>query len=145
MLGAMILSEKANQSLAKRSLAGVKSAARRSVCPLACSLDLVGDKWTLLVVRDLFLGKTTYGDFQSGPERIPTNLLAERLKRLQAAGLVEKAQYQARPVRYAYALTQKGRDLGPVLAALLRWGNKHLPDTEVPADVAAYLQAQEQG
>lgn len=117
--------------------------ASRSPCPLACSLDLLGDKWTLLVVRDLFLGKTTYGDFQKGPEGIPTNLLAERLKRLQAAGLVDKKQYQSRPVRYAYSLTDKGRDLGPVLTALLQWGYKHLPDTQVSADVATYLKSLE--
>ena len=101
----------------------------RSPCPVACSLDLLGDKWTLLVVRDLLLGKTTYTEFQNSPEGIPTNILAERLKRLQAAGIIEKARYQERPVRYAYHLTAKGRDLRPVLAAMIDWGNKHIPGT----------------
>jgi len=96
---------------------------------VACSLDLLGDKWTLLVVRDLLLGKTTYTEFQQSPEGIPTNILAERLKRLLAAGIVEKSRYQERPVRYAYHLTEKGRDLGPVLSALVDWGNRHIPGT----------------
>jgi DNA-binding HxlR family transcriptional regulator len=109
---------------------GKKGAADgRSPCPVACSLDLLGDKWTLLVVRDLLLGKTTYTEFQKSPEGIPTNILAERLKRLQAAGILEKSQYQERPVRYAYNLTTKGRDLQPVLLAMIDWGNKHIPGT----------------
>jgi len=106
--------------------AGVDS---RSPCPVACSLDLLGDKWTLLVVRDLLLGKTTYTEFQKSPEGIPTNILAERLKRLQAAGIIEKSRYQERPVRYGYHLTGKGRDLQPVLLAMIDWGNKHIPGT----------------
>jgi len=101
----------------------------RSSCPVACSLDLLGDKWTLLVVRDLLLGKTTYTQFQKSPEGIPTNILAERLKRLQTAGIIEKSRYQERPVRYAYHLTEKGRDLRPVLSAMIDWGNKYISGT----------------
>ena len=101
----------------------------RSFCPVACSLDLLGDKWTLLVVRDLLLGKTTYTQFQKSPEGIPTNILAERLKRLQTAGIIEKSRYQERPVRYAYHLTEKGRDLRPVLSAMIDWGNKYISGT----------------
>jgi DNA-binding HxlR family transcriptional regulator len=112
----------------------------RSPCPVACSLDLLGDKWTLLVVRDLLLGKTTYTGFQRSPEGIPTNILAERLKRLQAAGIIEKSQYQERPVRYAYRLTEKGRDLQPVLLAMIDWGNKHIPGTVPRAEIEAMAQ-----
>lgn len=101
----------------------------RSACPVACSLDLLGDKWTLLVVRDLLLGKTTYSEFQNAPEGIPTNILAERLKRLLTAGIIEKSRYQERPVRYAYHLTKKGRDLRSVLLAMIDWGNKYIPGT----------------
>ena len=101
----------------------------RSSCPVSCSLDLLGDKWTLLVVRDLLLGKTTYTQFQKSLEGIPTNILAERLKRLQTAGIIEKSRYQERPVRYAYHLTEKGRDLRPVLSAMIDWGNKYIPGT----------------
>lgn len=109
----------------------------RSSCPVSCSLDLLGDKWTLLVVRDLLLGKTTYTEFQKSPEGIPTNILAERLRRLQAAGIVEKSRYQERPVRHAYHLTAKGRDLQPVLLAMIDWGNKHIPGTITRAQIAA--------
>ena len=117
----------------------VKEAGARSDCPVACSLDLLGDKWTLLVVRDLLLGKTTYSEFQKSPEGVPTNILAERLKRLQAAGIVEKSQYQTRPVRYAYHLTEKGRDLQPVLLAMIDWGNKHVPGTITRAEIEAMV------
>jgi len=102
---------------------------KRSPCPVASTLDILGDKWTLLVVRDLLMGKTTYGDFQKSPERIPTNILAERLKRLELAGIIGKSRYQDRPVRYAYALTPMGRDLQPVLLAMVDWGNRYLPGT----------------
>ena len=112
-----------------KNIGNTTTGAGRSSCPVACSLDLLGDKWTLLVVRDLLLGKTTYTEFQKSPEGIPTNILAERLKRLLAAGIVEKSRYQERPVRYAYHLTEKGRDLGPVLSALVDWGNRHIPGT----------------
>ena len=111
----------------------------RSFCPVACSLDLLGDKWTLLVVRDLLLGKTTYTEFQKSPEGIPTNILAERLKRLQAAGIIEKSRYQERPVRYAYHLTAKGRDLRPVLSAMIDWGNKYIPGTLPREQIEAML------
>ena len=111
----------------------------RSSCPVACSLDLLGDKWTLLVVRDLLLGKTTYTEFQKSPEGIPTNILAERLKRLQAAGIIEKSRYQERPVRYAYHLTAKGRDLRPVLSAMIDWGNKYIPGTLTREQIEAMV------
>lgn len=103
---------------------------QRSDCPIASSLDIVGDKWTLLVVRDLmFRGKRLYGELAESPEGIPSNILAERLKRLEAAGLIEKSPYQQNPVRYEYTLTAKGADLLPVLVELMRWGNRHIPGT----------------
>ena len=101
----------------------------RSPCPVACTLDLIGDKWSLLVVRDLLRGNATYGDLQNSPEGIPTNILADRLKRLEEAGLIAKSAYQERPVRYAYRLTEKGLALGDVLLAFVRWGKKHIPGT----------------
>ena len=104
---------------------------RRSSCPAAGALDLAGDRWTLLVVRDLLRGRHTYGELAASDEGIPTNILADRLRRMEAAGLVEATPYQARPVRYAYELTEKGRGLGDVLAALARWGKRHLPGTRV--------------
>ena len=101
----------------------------RSACAVANSLDVVGDKWSLLVVRDLLHGKSTYGELANSPERIPTNILAERLKRLEAAGIIVGTPYQERPVRYAYALTPKGKALGDVLLAFVRWGKQHIPGT----------------
>ncbi|HZP61469.1 MAG TPA: helix-turn-helix domain-containing protein [Opitutaceae bacterium] len=113
------------------------ASAPRSPCPVAGSLDLIGDRWTLLVIRDLFWGKTRYGEFLASPEGIPTNILAERLTRLEMAGLVRSAPYQRRPPRHAYELTPKGRDLQPVLAALAKWGRRHVPGTKTRDELAA--------
>ena len=115
----------ATDTLAHEDMSG----ALRSRCPVACSLDLVGDRWTLLVIRDLFAGKARFGEFLDAPEHIPTNILAERLKRLQAAGLVAAVPYSDRPPRHAYALTARGRALGPVLDALADWGLAQFPGT----------------
>ena len=104
---------------------------KRSACPAACTLDLAGDKWTLLVVRDLLRGRTTYGELAASDEGIPTNILADRLRRMEQAGLIEAKPYQVRPVRYAYSLTDKGRGLDDVLAALARWGKRHIPGTRI--------------
>ena len=101
----------------------------RSACAVANSLDIVGDKWSLLVVRDLLHGKRTYGELALSPERIPTNILADRLKRLENAGILTSTPYQQRPVRYSYALTSKGSALGEVLLAFVRWGKQHIPGT----------------
>jgi DNA-binding HxlR family transcriptional regulator len=103
------------------------SPAPRSPCPIAGSLDLVGDRWTLLVVRDLLWGKQRFQEFLRSPEKIPTNILAERLVRLEAAALVTRSPYQDNPPRFRYALTRKGRDLGPVLSAFVDWGERHIP------------------
>ena len=101
----------------------------RSTCAVANSLDILGDKWSLLVVRDLLHGKRTYGDLSRSPEHIPTNILADRLKRLENAGIVTSTPYQQRPVRYDYTLTPKGRALGDVLLAFVRWGKRYIPGT----------------
>jgi DNA-binding HxlR family transcriptional regulator len=101
----------------------------RSVCPIANTLDLIGDKWSLLVVRDMLHGKSTYGELLDSPERIPTNILADRLRRLEEAGVIASSAYQERPVRYAYSLTKKGAELGEILLALVHWGKKHIPGT----------------
>jgi len=105
----------------------------RSKCPVANALDLLGDRWTLLVVRDLlFFRKVRYKDFAASAEGIPTNLLADRLRRLEAAGIVEKSAYQQRPVRHEYRLTPRGRDLLPVLRELIAWANLHIAGTARP-------------
>ena len=105
----------------------------RSHCPIASSLDLLGDRWTLVVIRDaLLFGKTRFADFLASPEGISTNLLTDRLKRLEREGLLERRPYQQRPPRYEYVVAQKGRDLLPVLIELVRWANRHIPDTKKP-------------
>src|SRR5574337_292464 len=109
----------------------------RSPCAVANSLDVVGDKWSLLVVRDLLFGKRTYGELADSPERIPTNILADRLRRLEDAGIITSKPYQDRPVRYAYTLTPKGKDLGEVLLAFVRWGKRHIPGTVVLGEAKA--------
>jgi DNA-binding HxlR family transcriptional regulator len=98
----------------------------RSPCPVANLLDLAGDKWSLLVVRDLLRGHTTFSELVDSPEKIPTNILADRLKRLEKARVLLRVPYQKRPVRYSYRLTEKGRDLRDVLDALVRWSKKHV-------------------
>jgi DNA-binding HxlR family transcriptional regulator len=107
----------------------------RSPCPVANLLDLAGDKWSLLVVRDLLRGHTTFSELVDSPEKIPTNILADRLKRLEKAGVLLRAPYQKRPVRYSYKLTEKGRDLRNVLGALVRWSKKHVPGVRTFADL----------
>lgn len=83
----------------------------------------------MVVLRDLFTGKSRYADFLTSPEGISTNILADRLAAMEAAGLVSRHAYQDRPRRFAYALTPKGDALLPVLQALCVWGNAHIPGT----------------
>ena len=104
----------------------------RSDCPISCVLDILGDKWTLVVVRDLFMGKHRYNEFMESPEGIPSNILADRLKRLEAAGIVKRDQYQERPPRAEYFLTSKGADLQPVLYAMVEWGKRYIPCGSYP-------------
>src|SRR5689334_11160680 len=104
--------------------------ARRSPCPVACTLDLLGDKWTLLVVRDLFAGKSRFNDFAQSPERIATNILTERLKRLEENGIVSRTTTDAHAGRADYSLTPKGRSLGSVLKAVADWGLVNIHGTK---------------
>jgi DNA-binding HxlR family transcriptional regulator len=106
----------------------------RSDCPVASALDLVGDRWTLVIVRDMIFGAATFGDFAKGAEHIPRNILADRLKRMTAAGLVRQEKYQARPDRFRYLLTAKGADLLPVVQALSLWSAAHLAHVYAPPE-----------
>lgn len=110
------------------------AAARRSACPVACTLDIAGDRWTLLIVRDLLRGRATYGALAGSDERIPTNILADRLRRMEDEGLIVAIPYRERPLRYAYTLTEKGRGLGEVLEALARWGRRYVAGTRMPPE-----------
>lgn len=94
-----------------------------NACSIAATLDVIGDRWTLLVLRDLFRGVRRFSDLVDDLG-IAKNLLSDRLKRLVEDGIVEKILYQERPARYEYRLTAKGADLSPALIALMRWGDE---------------------
>jgi len=95
----------------------------RSNCPIAKTLDFLGDKWSLLILRDIiFFGAKTYSDFAKSPERIPTNLLSQRLKKLVEGGLLEKKAYQNNPTRYEYLATDKCKTVKPVLLSMKKLG-----------------------
>ena len=123
-------SRQENESLADNCV----SAFARSTCPLAVMLDLLGDKWTLIVIRDLYRGRRRFSDFLASPEGIKRNILTDRLKRLETHGMVVKEPYQERPVRYDYVITKKGCELLPVLQAMAKWtisyyqGVRQLPE-----------------
>lgn len=102
----------------------------RSPCPVACALDIVGDRWTLLVIRDMLFGRSRFKDFSASPEGIPTNILADRLQRLLRQGLAEQVPVEDGSLRFGYALTEKGRSLGPLLEAMRDWGLKWEPATK---------------
>lgn len=106
----------------------------RSGCPIAATLDLVGDRWTLVIIRDMLTGKARFGEFLDSPEAIPTNILTNRLKKMEEFGLVEKRRYQDRPPRHDYLLTPLGRSLRPVAQSMCRWANAQVPDTWVPPE-----------
>jgi DNA-binding HxlR family transcriptional regulator len=111
---------------------------RRSHCPVSCTLDVLGDRWSLLIVRDLVRGKRRYAEFLEAKEGIPTNILADRLKRLVASGIAAASRYSTHPPRVEYTLTPKGEELRPIIRALAIWGMKHAGG-RLPADVAARL------
>jgi DNA-binding HxlR family transcriptional regulator len=106
---------------------------RQSGCPIAFSLDIFGDKWTLLVIRDLALqGKHHYGEFLESAEGIATNILADRLSRLEQEDIIIKTTDPAKQTKYIYTLTDKGLALLPVLLEMAIWGAEHDPNTAAP-------------
>ena len=94
-------------------------------CPIARTLDIVGDRWTMLVIRDLFLGKTRFTQFLASSPGLPPKILSDRLKKLDEHGLIERVIYSQHPLRGEYRLTADGRSLAPVLEAMVRWGLEH--------------------
>lgn len=102
----------------------------RSACPITCTLDILGDRWTLVIVRDaLFRGFTTYGEFQSSPEKISSNILAARLQKMVDTGIFTKEKDPENKLKIHYRLTEKGRGLKDVLLAVGFWGNSHIHGT----------------
>ena len=111
-----------------------KNPNKRSDCPLACSLDLIGDKWSLLIIRDmLFFKKSTYNEFLDSPEGISTNILSNRLVKLTENGLIT---FSGCAKRKKYTLTKMGFDVKPILESVGMFGTKHFKGTK------AYLQRQ---
>lgn len=95
-------------------------------CPVARALSVIGDRWTMLIVRDCFLGKSRFEEFQASLG-VTRHVLSDRLKRLVEDGVLERNAYSQKPLRYAYHLTNKGRDFAPALVGLKDWGKRHMP------------------
>lgn len=113
-----------------------KKARRRSACPINVSLEIFGDRWSLLIVRDLmFLGRKSFHEFLSGEEGIATNILADRLKMLEANGILEKRRDPTDARKVNYVLTEKGFDLAPALIAMVIWAASHEKTVAPPAVV----------
>lgn len=110
---------------------------KRSDCPISCSLDIFGDKWSLLIIRDLmFFNKSTYGDFLKSAEGIATNILASRLQGLEENKLIEKLVHPDSKAKVLYKLTQKAIDLLPIIVEIHLWADKYL---DIPADIKAIV------
>ncbi|MBK8279111.1 MAG: helix-turn-helix transcriptional regulator [Saprospiraceae bacterium] len=110
---------------------------KRSDCPLSQSLDVFGDKWSLLIIRDLMFGnKCTYNDFLKSAEGIATNILATRLKGLEENGIIEKSAHPDSKAKILYKLTAKGIDLLPIIMEVYIWSDKYLT---IPADIKATI------
>jgi len=104
----------------------MKEIQHRSDCPISFSLDYLGDKWVLLILRDLiFTNKSSYGDFLASDEKIATNILADRLKLLEANRFIKIAVSPEKKNKFIYSLTEKGIDLIPVIVELMIWGSKY--------------------
>jgi DNA-binding HxlR family transcriptional regulator len=117
-----------------------KSDPARSECPIANALDLLGDRWTLLVLRDLiFYGRHEFGEFLNGGEGIATNVLSDRLERLCCAGIVARFHHPTNGKKYVYRVTATGIDLIPTMIELVIWSERHLPAVRVPPERMAPL------
>lgn len=115
----------------------MKDSKKRSECPISCSLDIWGDKWSLLIVRDLMFAKQcTYGDFLKSDEKIATNILASRLQTLEENKIITKSDHPESKAKVLYKLTQKGIDLLPLMIEINLWAEKYY---DLPADRKAML------
>lgn len=118
----------------------------KSNCPISYSLDLFGDKWTLLILRDVILwGKTRFAEFQSSDERIASNILSDRLRRLEEQGIITTQKDPADARQKIYAATAKGLSLTPVLLEIAAWGASNDPHTGAPRGFASAFYADRDG
>lgn len=114
----------------------MKSTQSRSSCPIGLTLDVVGDKWSLLIVRNImFAGRKTYKELSEAPEPIATNILAERLKRLEEVGILHKLADPYDGRKHIFVLSEKGFDLMPVLLAMISWGTKYYDSASYPKEL----------
>ena len=110
---------------------------KRSECPVSCSLDIWGDKWSLLIIRDMmFYNKSTYGDFLKSAEGIATNILASRLQALEENNIIQKLEHPDSKAKVLYKLTRKGIDLLPIIAEVHLWAEKYF---DIPADIKTQI------
>lgn len=115
---------------------------RRSDCPINFALEMFGDPWSLLIIRDIiYFGKKTYGEFLASDEGMATNILASRLAQLEHQGFLAKRPSQTDKRREEYSLTEKGLDLIPILAEMANWSAEHDPNTGAPAAWIAVMKA----
>jgi DNA-binding HxlR family transcriptional regulator len=115
----------------------MKALKQRSTCPVSTSLDVLGDKWTLLILRDMvFGGRSTYGQFLLSAEKMATNILADRLAVLESQGLLTKAVAADKKSKFTYRLTEKGVDTIPIIVELVLWGTKYCPTISDPSLLA---------
>ena len=118
----------------------------RSDCPISYALDFFGDKWTLLIIRDMiFDRKRFYKDFLDAKEGMATNILSDRLKKLEANGIVESKVYEKLKTRKEYSLTEKGKNLVPVLVEMMVWSAHYRNDLAVPQEFLAKVKTNREG
>ena len=118
----------------------MKKFKKRSFCGISSLLDIFGDKWSFLIVRDiLFNGKSTYGEFLASEEKIATNILADRLALLESQGIISSSPHPDSRVKIVYRLTEKGEDLLPLLLEMVLWGDAHLEISERGKELARQL------
>jgi DNA-binding HxlR family transcriptional regulator len=119
-----------------------KKQQRRSDCPISFALEMFGDRWSLLIIREIvYFGKKSYGEFLKTEEGIATNILASRLVQLEQKGILVKKPYETDKRKEIYSLTEKGLDLIPILLELASWGAQHDPQTGAPQEWIALVNA----
>ena len=117
-------------------MAKSKTDCRQTGCPIAFTLDIIGDKWTLLIIRDMiFKGRRYFGEFLEANEKIATNILTDRLKKLEDNEIITKTQDPEHQKKYIYELTPKGVGLIPVILEVILWGTKNDPNTTTPKEL----------
>ena len=103
----------------------------RSNCSISCALEIIGDKWTLLIIRDIIIGETkSFGDFRSSPEKIASNILSDRLEKMVSYGILIKRVNKKNKLKFDYTLSKIGKELEPVMMAISKWGHQSINGTQ---------------